>query len=80
MSAWTHWECNVLSLTIHGSPPCVKTTSSLFFELSFLNSDSTYAMTRSVTLLMVRLGTSRMENFPLTEAGMTVLDPGAAMR
>ena len=27
---------------------------------------------------MVKLGTNRIENFPLTEAGMTVLDPGAA--
>lgn len=65
-------------LTFHGSPPCVRTTSSLFFEPSFLNSDSTYAMTRSVVFLMVRSGTNRMENFPLTEQGMTVLDPGAA--
>jgi hypothetical protein len=43
-----------------------------------LNSDSTYAITRSVTLLIVKLGTSRIENLPLTEAGMTVLLPGAA--
>jgi hypothetical protein len=52
----------------------------LFFDPSFLNSSSTYLITRSVTLLMVRFGTRRMENLPLTEAGMTVFEPGAAAR
>jgi hypothetical protein len=65
-------------LTIQGSPPCVKTHSHLFLLPSFLNSSFTYLTTRSVTLLMVRLGTRRMENLPLTEQGMTVLLPGAA--
>lgn len=36
-------------------------------------------MTRSVTLLMVKLGTRRIENLPLTEQGMTVFDPVAAV-
>ena len=67
-------------LTIHGSPPCVNATSHLFFDPSFLNSSLTNLTTRSVVFLMVRLGTRRMENLPLTEQGMTVFDPTAAAR
>jgi hypothetical protein len=36
-----------------------------------------YLMTCSVVFLMPRLGTRRIENLPVTEAGMTVLEPGA---
>lgn len=67
-------------LTSQGSPPCPRTHSHLFLLPSFLNSSSTYLTTRSVTLLMVKLGTRRMENLPLTEQGMTVLLPVAAAR
>lgn len=63
----------------HGSPPCVRYASHLFFDPIFLNSSSMYFVTNSVVFLMPRLGTSRIENLPLTEHGMTVLDPGAAV-
>lgn len=66
-----------IALTIQGSPPWVSSTSHLFFEPSFLNSSLMYLYTHSVVLLMPRLGTRRIENLPATDAGMTVLEPGA---
>lgn len=71
-------DTRTLGSVSHGSPPCVRYASHRFFEPIFLNSSSMYLTTSSVVFLIPRLGTSRIENLPLTEHGITVLDPGAA--
>lgn len=66
-----------LGLATHHFPSCCNETSNVFLLLSFLNSSLRCLYTSSLTSALSMLGTVRMENFPITLAGITVLAPGA---
>ena len=64
-------------LATHHLPSCCSEASSLFLLFSLANSLCTCSYTSLFTSALSMLGTVRIENLPMTLAGMTVLAPGA---